>query len=42
MLGEKVLPAEYITARGSGVTRGFCDWCRPLIGGALPEMARFD
>ena len=42
MLGEKVLPAEYITARGSGVTREFCDWCRHLIGGALPAMARFD
>ena len=25
---------------GSDVTDAFCDWCRPLIGPALPEMAR--
>lgn len=40
MLGERVLPAEYING-SSGVTDEFCDWCRPLIGDKLPEMARF-
>ena len=38
MLGERTLPAEYMN--GSDVTDAFCDWCRPLIGPALPEMAR--
>ena len=40
MLGERVLPPEYLTADGSDVTQAFCDWCRPLIGPELPRMAR--
>lgn len=38
MLGERTLPQEYLS--GSDVTQAFCDWCRPLIGPPLPEMAR--
>ena len=40
MLGERTLPADYITPGGSDVTDAFCDWCRPLIGGRIPTMAR--
>lgn len=40
MLGERTLPADYITPGGSDVTDAFCDWCRPLIGGRIPAMAR--
>ena len=32
------MPAEYLS--GSGVTKEFIDWCRPLIGPELPRMAR--
>ena len=32
MLGERVLPAEYLTAGGTDVTEAFCGWCRPLLG----------
>ena len=38
MLGERTMPAEYLS--GSGVTKEFIDWCRPLIGPELPRMAR--
>lgn len=34
MLGERVLPAEYLTAGGTDVTEAFCGWCRPLLGPA--------
>ena len=40
MLGERVLPAEYLNAAGTDVTQEFVDWCRPLIGPELPHMAR--
>ena len=40
MLGERVLPAEYLTAGGTDVTEAFCGWCRPLLGPELPSMAR--
>lgn len=40
MLGERTLPADYINPEGSGATDAFCDWCRPLIGGPVPSMAR--
>ena len=40
MLGERVLPPEYLSAGGTDVTQEFVDWCRPLIGPELPHMAR--
>ena len=40
MLGERVLPAEYLTAGGTDVNEAFCGWCRPLLGPELPSMAR--
>ena len=40
MLGERVLPPEYLNAGGTDVTQEFVDWCRPLIGPELPHMAR--
>ena len=40
MLGERVLPAEYLTAGGTDVTEAFCGWCRPLLGPELPSIAR--
>ncbi len=39
MLGERVLPPEYMPAPGV-ITPEFCDWCRPLLGPPLPDMAR--
>ena len=32
MLGERVLPAEYLAAGGTDVTEAFCGWCRPCWG----------
>ena len=40
LLGERVLPPEYLSAGGTDVTQEFVDWCRPLIGPELPHMAR--
>lgn len=40
MLGERVLPPEYLNEKRHDVTAAFSDWCRPLLGGPLPEMAR--
>lgn len=40
MLGERVLPAEYLDCRCAGASREFLDWCRPLIGPELPAMAQ--
>lgn len=33
----RVLPAEYLSEDGLGVTEEFISWAKPLIGGALPE-----
>lgn len=41
MLHEKVLPEEYINKRGNDVTEKFMEWCRPLIGGDLPQFINF-
>ena len=38
MLYEKKMPEKYIHARGNDVTEEYTAWCRPLIGGELPEM----
>lgn len=35
-----ILPREYINEAGNGVTDGFLDYARPLIGGPLPPYAR--
>ncbi|GIL08818.1 MAG: pyrophosphate--fructose 6-phosphate 1-phosphotransferase [Chloroflexota bacterium] len=37
---EKLLPPEYMDAEGSMVTPAFVDYALPLIGGALPPLAR--
>ncbi len=42
MLFERKLPDEYINAEGNGVTEAFMDWCRPLIGEALPALLTLD
>ncbi len=36
---QKVLPDDYISADGSGVTPAFLEYARPLIGGPLPQHA---
>lgn len=41
MMHERVMPEEYINERGNNVTSEFVDWCRPLIGGELPEFINF-
>lgn len=38
MLFERKLPDAFINAEGNGVTEAFMDWCRPLIGPALPAL----
>lgn len=38
MLYEKKMPEKYIDTRGNDVTEEYTAWCRPLIGGKLPEM----
>ena len=37
----KHMPDEFINKEGNGVTKAFIDYCRPLIGGDLPTVARF-
>lgn len=37
-LTERLMPDAYINERGNDVTDAFCDWCRPLLGEALPEF----
>ena len=41
MMTEAVLPDNFINERGNDVTQAFIDYCRPLIGGPLPEYAEF-
>lgn len=41
MLNEKQMPSSFINEAGNGVTKEFCDWCRPLLGGALPQIVSF-
>ena len=38
MLVERKVPDAWITPDGTGVTEDFKDWCRPLIGGELPQF----
>lgn len=42
MLFERKLPDAFINAEGNGVTEAFMDWCRPLIGPALPALFQLD
>ncbi len=41
MLAERVLPDNFISPSGNDVTDDFVQWCRPLIGGPLPEFVSF-
>ncbi len=41
MLNEKKLPEYYINRRGNDVTGEFVEYCRPLVGGPLPEYTHF-
>lgn len=38
MMYERKMPEEFINEAGNGVTPAFLDWCRPLLGGELPQM----
>lgn len=42
MMYERTVPDEYINAEGNGVTESFKEWCRPLLGEALPKMISFN
>lgn len=42
MLNEKTLPEKYMNARGNDVTDDFIEWCKPLIGGELPDFIHFN
>lgn len=37
---EKLLPLEYINEKGNMILDGYKDYAQPLIGGALPILAR--
>jgi 6-phosphofructokinase len=37
---ERPVPADWIAESGTGVTRAFCDYVRPLIGPPLQEYVR--
>lgn len=42
MLTERVLPQEYITPEGNGVTQAYLDWLTPLMGQPLPRFVDFN
>lgn len=42
MMYEHTMPDEFINEDGNGVTESFKEWCRPLIGGELPQMISFN
>jgi hypothetical protein len=37
---QKLLPVEFITPSGNGMTQSFVDYATPLIGDPLPEFMR--
>lgn len=41
MLHERPIPQEFLLPAGMGVTEEFVKWCRPLIGGPLPQFATY-
>lgn len=42
MMDEKVMPDEFIHESGMDVTDSFVRYCKPLIGGDVPEYAYFE
>ena len=42
MMFERTMPDHFINSEGNGVTEEFLNWCRPLIGGDLPDMISFN
>ena len=38
MLKERILEEKYLLPTGDGITKEFENWCKPLIGGSLPEF----
>lgn len=42
MMYERVIPEDYINARGNDVTEAFVEWAKPLIGGPIPDFARLE
>ena len=42
MLVERKVPDEWIAGDGTQVADTFRTWCRPLIGGPLPDFLRLD
>lgn len=42
MMHERKMPDNFINAKGNGVTKEFCDWCRPLLGRELTPMVHFN
>lgn len=41
MKKERLMPLSYISEKGNDITDEFCDWCRPLIGDAIPDFTNF-
>ena len=41
MMHERVMLESYINERGNDVTEEFIEWCKPLIGGEVPEYISF-
>jgi 6-phosphofructokinase 1 len=37
---QRLLPNEFLTPQGTGVTQAFFEYARPLIGEALPRHVR--
>lgn len=40
MLHERTLPLSFLNEEKNGVSPSYLDWCRPLIGGPLPEFVK--
>lgn len=41
MMDEKLMPSNFIDENGCDVTEAFIDYCKPLIGGDIPQYAYF-
>lgn len=39
MLSERLLPLDFVSEEKNGIREAYLDWCRPLLGGALPSFA---
>ncbi|ONI44029.1 6-phosphofructokinase [Candidatus Epulonipiscioides gigas] len=42
MMGEKIMPDEFINSKGNDVTQEFIEWVRPLIGDELTVFTDFN